>query len=120
MLKQFVYPQIQDLQPNIIFQQDGALPLHWSTAVCKFLDTQYPNGWIGRRGPIAWPRSPDITLLDFFWGFVKDQVYVTKADDIPMLRCHITDATAKVTGHVTKNMASNTDSIFFVLQMVHI
>ncbi|KAG8228356.1 hypothetical protein J437_LFUL006807 [Ladona fulva] len=57
------------------------------------------NGWIGRGGPIAWPpRSPDITPLDFFfWGFVKDRVYATKADDIPMLRCRITDAIATVT-----------------------
>ena len=29
MLKGFIFPQIEDLQPDIIFQQDGAPP-HWA------------------------------------------------------------------------------------------
>ena len=32
MLEQFVYPQVVALQPNVIFQQDGAPP-HWSMDV---------------------------------------------------------------------------------------
>lgn len=36
----------------------------------------YPQ-WIGRGGTVAWPpRSPDLTLLDFFlWGHMKQRVY---------------------------------------------
>ena len=34
--------------------------------------------WIGRGGPVAWtPRSPDLTLPDYFlWGFVRERVMV--------------------------------------------
>jgi hypothetical protein len=64
------------LQPEIIFQQDGAPP-HWNTIVRDALEKHYPGRWIGRGGPISWPsRSPDISPLDFFlWGYVKDIVY---------------------------------------------
>jgi hypothetical protein len=56
-------------------------------------------GWIGRRGPIAWPpRSPDLTLLDFFlWGYIKDLVYQTKVQDVAELRRRITAACETVT-----------------------
>ena len=45
---------------------NGAPP-HWGLVVREFLDQTFPNRWIGRDGPIAWPpRSPDLTPLDFF------------------------------------------------------
>ena len=38
--------------------QDGA-PAHFSRIVREFLNNNYTNRWIGRRGPIAWPaRGP--------------------------------------------------------------
>ncbi|KAE8745037.1 hypothetical protein FOCC_FOCC008349 [Frankliniella occidentalis] len=51
------------------FQQDGAPP-HFGINVRNHLDQRYPQHWIGRAGPVAWPpRSPDLTPLDFFlWG----------------------------------------------------
>lgn len=68
MLEQYAFPQIAHKQPDIIFQQDGAPP-HWSNIVRTALNNAFPNRWIGRGGPIAWPpRSPDITPLDFFYG----------------------------------------------------
>lgn len=61
---------------DVIFQQDGA-PAHWALLVRTYLDLVFPNRWIGRGGPTAWPpRSPDLTPLDFFlWGFLKDKVF---------------------------------------------
>jgi len=42
-------------------------PLHFSCHVCAFLDSQFPDYWIGRGRPIPWfPHSPDLTPLDFF------------------------------------------------------
>lgn len=68
MLQQFVEPQVEELQPSIIFQQDGAPP-HWGLMVRDYLNSKYPNRWIGRDGPMRWPpRSPDLTPLDFFCG----------------------------------------------------
>ena len=48
----------------------------------------FPNRWIGRDGPHAWPpRSPDLTPLDFFlWGYVKDRVYATPVRDLDHLK----------------------------------
>jgi hypothetical protein len=52
------------------------------------LDATFPNRWLGRDGPIAWPpRSPDITPLHFFlWGYVKDKVYATKVTGVEGLK----------------------------------
>ncbi|KAG8240327.1 hypothetical protein J437_LFUL000802 [Ladona fulva] len=52
----------------------------------------FPMGRTRRTHCLA-TTFADITPMDFFlWGFVKDRVYATKVDDIPMLRCRITDA----------------------------
>ena len=72
MLELYVASRLEEFQPWIIFQQDGAPP-HWGSHVRRFLDATFPNRWTGRDGPTPWPpRSPDITPLDFFlWGYVK-------------------------------------------------
>ncbi|KAL1267623.1 hypothetical protein QQF64_032986 [Cirrhinus molitorella] len=50
------------------FQQDGAPP-HYGCQVRAFLDEQFPEKWIGRRGPVEWPpKSPDLTPLDLSLG----------------------------------------------------
>jgi len=76
-------PQLEEFQPWIIFQQDGAPP-HWGSHVRRFLDVNFPNRWIGRDGPTPRPpRSPGITPLDFFlWGYVKDKVFSKPFPDI--------------------------------------
>lgn len=60
------------------FQQDGA-PSHYGACVRDHLNRTFPNRWIGRGGPVAWPpRSPDLNPLDFYlWGTMKSQVYDT-------------------------------------------
>ena len=46
---------------QVILQQDGA-PAHYLREVCAFLDEQFPDRWIGRRGPVEWaPHLPDLT-----------------------------------------------------------
>jgi hypothetical protein len=64
MLENYLIPQLQDMEGQVIFQQDGAPP-HFDTEVRQFLDTTFPE-WIRRGGTIVWPpSSPDLTLLDF-------------------------------------------------------
>jgi hypothetical protein len=69
MLELRLLSQLEDHQPNMVFQQDGAPP-HWARIVREVLDMRYPGRWVGRDEPIPWPpRPPDITPLDFFlWG----------------------------------------------------
>ncbi|GBM25456.1 hypothetical protein AVEN_261573-1 [Araneus ventricosus] len=65
----FADPQFPE---GVILQQDGAPP-NYGNIVREFLDTTFPQWWIGRGAVMAWPpRSPDITPLDFYlWGYVK-------------------------------------------------
>ena len=70
---EYMSPQLEQYQQQVIFQQDGAPP-HWGLEVGQFLNETFPDRWIGHDGLIPWPLcSPNITLLDFFlWGYVKD------------------------------------------------
>ena len=77
MLELYVAPQLVELQPWIIFQQDGAPP-HWDSDVRRFLDATFPNKWIGSDGPTPWPpRSPDITrpLTSFYGGMLRTKCF---------------------------------------------
>ena len=91
-------PQLEEFQPWIIFQQDGAPP-NWGSHVRRFLDAAFSKWWIGRDGPTPWPpRSPDITPFDFFlWGYVKDKAFSTPVPDITNLKARIADAFATIT-----------------------
>jgi hypothetical protein len=72
MLQVYLLSQLEDHQPDVMFQQEGAPPL-WARIVQEFLGMHFPGRCFGHDGPISWPaRSPDITPLDFFlWGYVK-------------------------------------------------
>ncbi|PSN44951.1 hypothetical protein C0J52_16477 [Blattella germanica] len=74
-----IFPGLRALygaDEEVFYQQDGA-PLHYHLAVRAFLDDNLQGHWIGRRGPIEFPRrSPDLTPMDFYlWGTMKDEVY---------------------------------------------
>lgn len=75
---------------DVYFQQDGA-PAHYARLVRQYLDIVFPNRWIGRLGPRAWPpRSPDLTPLDFFlWGFLKDKVFRTLPENLQEMKDRI-------------------------------
>ena len=97
-LTEYVLPQLEQYQSQVIFQQDSAPP-HWGNEVCQFLNETFSDRWIGGDGPIPRPpRSPDIAPLDFFlWGYVKDIVYRTEVGDINDLRHRIIEAIDTVT-----------------------
>ncbi|KAJ4441982.1 hypothetical protein ANN_11846 [Periplaneta americana] len=74
---------------HILFLHDGA-PAHFSRTARRYLDRRFPDRWIGRGGPIAWPprsRSPDLNPLDFYlWGYLKSLVYSSPVPDLESLR----------------------------------
>lgn len=86
------------------FQQDGAAA-HYGRNVRNFLDGEFFDRWIGRRGTIEWPaRSPDLTPLDFFlWGYLKGQVYKTKPGNLEELRRRITQETEAIPREMIRN-----------------
>ncbi|GBN60242.1 hypothetical protein AVEN_159999-1 [Araneus ventricosus] len=96
---------MKHLQPNDIFQQDGASP-HWGTDVRAFLDTTFPNRWLRLGGLIGWPpRSPELTPLDFFfWDYVK--VYSRDIRDFEDLRASIISTIATLTTEMLQRNAT--------------
>ena len=120
LLQFYVIPQLEHLQPNILFQQDGAPP-HWSLDVREYLDNVFPNRWIGRDGPISWPpRSPDVTPLDFFlWGYIKDIVFATKVADLAELKQRILAAFETVTDDLLQRTWAEIDFRLHVLRITH-
>jgi len=61
----------------MIFQQDGH-PAHASLLARTILNKKFPGRWIGLHGPQEWPRSPDLTTMDFFvWGSLKNKIHET-------------------------------------------
>ncbi|KAJ4425598.1 hypothetical protein ANN_27794 [Periplaneta americana] len=75
---------------HIHFLHDGA-PAHFCHTARRYLDRRFPDRWIGRGGPIAWPpRSPDLNPLDFYlWGHLKSLVYSSLVPDLESLRNRI-------------------------------
>lgn len=63
---------------NLFYQHDGAPP-HNGHLVNNYVHNLFYDQWIANNGPHLWPpRSPDLTVLDFFiWGTVKNNVYNT-------------------------------------------
>ena len=94
------------------FQHDGAPP-HYTRHVRDYLDESFPNRWLGRGGPVAWPpRSPDLTPLDYYlWGHMKTLVYETKVDSREALRDRIFAVAEHIHNH-PGNIASATQSLF--------
>ena len=44
------------IRSQMYFQHDGA-PSHYTRHVMEFLNESFPNRWLGRGGPVAWPSE---------------------------------------------------------------
>lgn len=75
------------------FMHDGC-PAHYRLIVREHLNTEFPQRWIGRAGPVPWAaRSPDHNPIDFYmWGDVKSLVYDTPVPSVEVLRERIIQA----------------------------
>jgi len=93
------------------FQHDGAPP-HYTRHAREYLNESFPNRWLGRGGPVAWPpRSPDLTPLDYYlWGHMKTLVYETKVESRAAMRDRIFSAAEHIRNH-PDNIASATLSL---------
>ena len=93
------------------FQHDGATP-HYTRHVSEYLNEFFPNRWLNRGGPVAWPpRSPGLTTLDYYlWGHTKTLVYETKVDSRTALHHRIFAAAEHIRNH-PDNSAAATQSL---------
>jgi len=98
------------------FQHDGAPPCY-TRHVRECLNESFPNRWLGRGEPLAWPlRSSDLTPLDYYlWGHVTTLVYKTKADSREALLHRIFAAAEHIRNH-PDNIASATHSLFMLAE----
>lgn len=109
MLQDYLTPILDDIplasRMNLWFQQDGAPP-HFGLNVRQFLDDQFGNQWIGRRGAVEWPpRSPDLSPLDYFlWGHLKSCVYTNRPRTIETLKENITNEIAKISADTIRKV----------------
>jgi hypothetical protein len=101
-LQSWLFPKLERDEADIIPQQDGAPP-HFRRELRSHLNETLPHRWIGHGSDddmfLKWPpRSPDLTQLDFyFWGYVKDKVYVPSLTRDPKdVREIITNAVASI------------------------
>lgn len=64
----------------------------------SYLNDRFPERWIGRSGPIAWPpRSPDLNPIDFFiWGYYKELVYHSEFSTLQQLKSKLSEAAEKI------------------------
>jgi len=99
------------IRSQTYFQHDGAPP-HYNQHVRDYLNESFPNRWLGRGGPIAWPpRSPDLTTIDYYlWAQIKTLVYETKVDSRAAQRDSIFAAAEQIRNH-RNNIGSATQSL---------
>ena len=77
--------------------------------VREWLDINFRDKWIGRRGPFEWPAlSPDLSPMDFFlWCNLKDMVYKEKPRTIPDIRRVIADKIAIIDMELCQKVCHN-------------
>lgn len=82
---------------KMTFQNDGA-PCHFARDVRANLNATFPQIWIGRGRPIAWPaRSPDLNPVDFFiWGYYKELVHHREYNALDELKDKQGDSQEKI------------------------
>ena len=84
---------------------------HITRHVREYLNESFPNRWLGRGRPVAWPRrSPDLTPLDYLWGHMKTLAYKTKVESRAAL-CDRTFAAAEHIRNRPDNVASATQPL---------
>ena len=66
-----------NIRQNIWFQHDGAPP-HYSRRIRHYLDTDFPNSWIGRGGSVAWPARSWSELSGLLFVRLCKRVYLQK------------------------------------------
>lgn len=95
-----------NIRQRMWYLHDGA-PVHHTQPISNYLNTNFPERWIGRGGPVRWPaRSPDLTKMDFFlWGYVKNIVYATPPTTRDDMKRRIRNVFQDITVEMLRNVS---------------
>jgi hypothetical protein len=78
------------------FKHDGALA-YFSAQTQEHLNTQFPDRWLGRGGPVSWPaRSSDLNPLHFLCVHLKETVFRDPPTDMENLTAKFLAAVATI------------------------
>ncbi|KAJ4429994.1 hypothetical protein ANN_22198 [Periplaneta americana] len=82
---------------------------HKICSVRSWLDENFRNRWIGRRGPRKWSsRSPDLNSFDFaLRGYLKDKVYEVKIRDLQRIRTLIEEKCRYTTAEMLQRILNS-------------
>ncbi|GFW82201.1 uncharacterized protein TNCV_5056761 [Trichonephila clavipes] len=89
------------------FQQDGAT-CYTAGATIDLLKDTFGDRLISRFGPVNWPpRSCDLTLHYFLWGYVKSLVYAYKPQTLDHLEDNIRRVIADIRPQMSEKVIEN-------------
>jgi hypothetical protein len=92
----YAAPQLEEFQPWVVFQQDGALTLGVTCSSVLGCNISKPMDWEGRSNTMATTFTGHYPSGLFLRGYVKEKVYSTPVPDIDTLKANIRDALVMV------------------------
>jgi len=114
LLREQIIPAIgrQGIDIESVWLLHDGCPAHGTNEVTNYLNAIFPNRIIGNRGTIRWPpRSPDLTLLDFFlWPYLKNQIYGhrhIRCENLDELRHRIIELCADINPNTLTKVRQN-------------
>ena len=111
MITEFFLPNLRahpSYSSHTWFQQDGATA-HTARASMNLLRENFPQKLISRFGDIPWPpRSPDLTPMDFLWGYLKERVYNDNPQFLVALKENIRREISSIEPSLLQRVAQNT------------
>lgn len=91
-----------------IWWQQNCAPTHSHRIVTEHLNNIFYERWRGKYGYIQWsPRSPDLTLLDFLWSYIKNIVYKIPPTSAEDMKNRIIDVCRSISQNISISMVEN-------------
>ncbi|GFW32351.1 uncharacterized protein TNCV_675101 [Trichonephila clavipes] len=101
MITNFFIPELNNHDVQALWSQQDGATCHTARATIDLLKDTFGDRLISRFGPVNWPRSCDLTPLDYFlWGYVKSLVYADK----PQTLDHLEDNSRRVIADIRPQM----------------
>ena len=109
MLKEFMFPKIEDDDMDDIQFQQNVATCHTANVTVHLLRTIFDNRIISRNSDLDQPPpSCDLTPLDYFlWGAVKNKCYTNHPETIEAFKHEIEVAIHEIEAQTIENVLKN-------------